>query len=140
MNTEVKSTLQKVFPGQQHVAVIDSANGLMWAADDVTTDPVDFAGAEQACRDLRLLGHDDWRLPTIQELLTCIDYSRCEPATDPELHRVKNAWYWTGTPTAWSASARWVVSFSGGLSYGYDIGYRARVRAVRSVRAVSAGQ
>lgn len=133
-------TTRKVFPSEQHVAVIDEKNGLMWAADDVTADGVDFATAEKACRDLRLLGHDDWRLPTIQELLTCIDYSRCNPATDPEIHRVKSAWYWTRTPAAWSASARWFVTFGYGDSINGDIDRRARVRAVRSWRAPSAGQ
>ena len=41
---------------------------------------------------------------------------------------------------AWSASARWIVNFNNGNSNNNDIDNRARVRAVRSVRAVSAGE
>lgn len=127
--------MRKIFPSEQHAAVVDDATGLMWAADDVTADGVTFAEAEKAIAKMNLLGHTDWRLPTIQELLTCVDYTRHEPAANTDLHRVKSSWYWTSTPAAWSASARWFVGFSYGYSDGLDIDYRARVRAVRSVRA-----
>lgn len=136
----MKSEPKRVFPSQQHVAVVDAHNGLMWAADDVTQEPVTFAEAEKACANLRLLGHSDWRLPTMQELGTVVDYTRCEPAVDTDLHRIKSAAYWTSTKAAWSAGVRWLVGFYGGYGGYYDEDSRARVRAVRSWSGPLAGQ
>lgn len=42
-----------------------------------------WADAGTYCENLVLGGHDDWRLPRIDELLTVIDYSRWDPAIDP---------------------------------------------------------
>ena len=36
------------------------------------------------CEELSYAGHDDWRLPEPQELLTIVDSSRMEPPVDPE--------------------------------------------------------
>ena len=87
---------------------------------------------KKAVAELRLLGHADWRLPTIQELLTVVDYTRHDPTANTDLHRVKSAWYWTATKAAWSAGVRWLVNFNGGYSNINDEYGRARVRAVRS--------
>jgi len=46
---------------------IDPATGLMWAAKDNFED-VSWHKAVKYCRDLRLAGHTDWRLPEIGEL------------------------------------------------------------------------
>ena len=132
MNSTNREThIRKVFPNE-HVAVMDEKNGLMWAADDVTAEPVKLAEAEKAVAELRLLGHADWRLPTIQELLTVVDYTRHDPAANTDLHRVKSAWYWTATKAAWSAGVRWIVGFAVGNGYSGVECSRARVRAVRS--------
>jgi len=133
-------TLEKVFPGSQHVAVIDHARGLMWAADDVCAEAVTFEEAEKSVAKLRLEGHADWRLPTIEELLSCVDYTRHDPAANTDLHRVKSVWYWTSTPAAWAASARWFVHFFDGGSF-VGLGLNSgRVRAVRSVPVALSGQ
>ena len=132
MNSTNREThIRKVFPNE-HVAVMDEKNGLMWAADDIGTGAMSIAEAEKAVAELRLLGHADWRLPTIQELLTVVDYTRHDPAANTDLHRVKSAWYWTATKAAWSAGVRWIVHFGYGGCYSYVEGFRARVRAVRS--------
>jgi hypothetical protein len=51
----------------------------MWQQDDSQT-PLTWAQAGQYCSDLILAGKDDWRLPTINELTTIIDYSTDNPA------------------------------------------------------------
>ena len=136
----MNASLEKVLPHQLHIAVLDAANGLMWAADDVCADLLTHEQAAQACADFRLLGHTNWRLPTIQELLTCVDYTRREPAANTDFHRIKSAAYWTSSVASWSSGAAWIVNFGLGLSDHLDRGYRARVRAVRSWSAPVAGQ
>ena len=122
------------------VAVLQENAGLIWSRDDISVKDLTAKQADQACADFRLCGHDDWRLPTVEELFVIADRTRTHPAIDTKFFLCNSDWYWTSTPAAWSASARWIVYFCGGSSYCYDIVYRARVRAVRSVRAVSAGQ
>ncbi len=102
-----------------HVAVIDHATGLMWAVKSIGDndgDPMSQADCEKACSELRLLGHDDWRLPTRAELAALVDETRHEPAIDTALFPgVLSRWHWTSTPSAWSPASAWYVDFYLGL-------------------------
>jgi hypothetical protein len=51
----------------EHQPWTDPATGLMWTKKD-NGDSVSWQQAMYYCRNLRLAGHDDWRLPTINEL------------------------------------------------------------------------
>lgn len=67
--------------------ITDTATGLMWqTTDDGTTR--DWEEALAYCEDLSFAGHDDWRLPTVKELQSLVDYGRSpqttnSPAIDP---------------------------------------------------------
>ena len=120
-----------------HVAVIDHATGLMWTVESLG-DPDDadeglpHAECEKRCAELRLLGFDDWRMPTRAELAALVDDTRHEPAIDTALFpRVKPRWHWTSTPAAWSSASAWVVYFYDGsvyygrrLSHGFALAVR----------------
>ena len=107
--------------------------GLIWSKDDVAVDDLNFADATAACAALRINGHDDWRLPTYEELVLLADRTRYEPAIDTAFFPdCKSDWYWTSTPVAWRSGARWLVGFGYGDSDANVDGSRARVRAVRS--------
>jgi len=106
-----------------HVAVIDHTTGLMWSIESLG-DPADADdGITQErcierCQELRLLDHEDWRLPTRAELAGLIDDTRHEPAIDTEFFpRVKSRWHWTSTPAAWSSASAWYVDFDDGYVY-----------------------
>lgn len=107
-------------PRTDHVAVIDHSTGLMWAVESLgnSDDNDDSITQEQCierCSSLRLLGFDDWRLPTRNELAALVDDTRHEPAIDTGLFpRVKPNWHWTSTPAAWSSASAWLVSFYDG--------------------------
>ncbi|WP_171955627.1 DUF1566 domain-containing protein [Stenotrophomonas maltophilia] len=102
-------------PRTDHVAVVDHSTGLMWAVKsigDVDGDPMSQADCEKACSELRLLGHDDWRLPTRAELSALVDETRHEPAIDTTLFpSVLPRWHWTSTTCAWSPASAWSVLF-----------------------------
>ena len=106
-----------------HVAVIDQTTGLMWSVESLgdPAEPDDGITQEhcvERCRRLRLLGHDDWRLPTRAELAGLIDDTRHEPAIDTAAFpRVKPRWHWTSTPAAWSSASAWLVNFYLGHVY-----------------------
>lgn len=115
--------------------VVDETTGLMWSQDDVRPKKCTHEAAAAACKDLRLGGFDDWRLPTRVELLTLVDDTRHDPAIDTErFPSCKSAWYWTSTPLASSSGFAWLVDFGSGDAGGdhRDSSY-GLARAVRSV-------
>ena len=112
-------------PRTDHVAVIDHSTGLMWAVESLGNPRKENEGlpqekCEKRCAELRLLGHEDWRLPRHGELSGLVDITRREPAIDTNLFpRVLPRWHWTTTPLvdsdgSASASGAWYVLFYDG--------------------------
>ena len=113
--------------------VSDHLTGLIWSANDIGSDRHDWPSAQKVVATLNLGGFTDWRLPTIKELLTLVDYDRNSPAIDPIFATCKADWYWTSTPLASSpGDDAWSVDFSYGYSYYGRQYYKGLVRAVRS--------
>ena len=117
--------------------VLDHATGLEWTRDNVPGGRMNWKAAQEACGKLKLGGHSDWRLPTIRELLTIVDYERHEPAIDTEAFKCESTYYWTSTPTASSpGGCAWYVNFSNGYAYWSFHGYDNYVRAVRASQSL----
>jgi len=126
-----------------HAAVIDQRNHLMWTAKDIGTAP--FGEAPALVADLNrsaFAGFTDWRLPTVEELLTLVDRTRHHPAIDTDAFpSCKGGWYWSSTVDAESPSVcAWFVYFNYGYCYLGGQGYQGRVRAVRSVSPSASSQ
>ena len=126
-------------PTQQFIdngdgTVTDITTWLMWSKENVGGKG-NWEKSDKACRELRLAGHKDWRMPARWELLTLVDDTRYKPAIDTGFFPdTENDWYWTGTEFKGDPSCAWVVGFDGG---GADYNRRssdAFVRAVRSAR------
>lgn len=113
--------------------VDDLRSGLTWSQQDVIDAGVSYTQAKDACRQLRLGGYHDWRLPTCRELLTLLEDGPERPALDAKAFpSIDGSWYWTSTATA-LADTVWVVSFQFGISNdGIDNSFN-RVLAVRGV-------
>ena len=126
----------------EHVALLDEKAGLMWARLDLSDEEVTQYHAEELTKELRLLGHSDWRLPTVEELFALADRTRVSPAIDIDAFpECKSDWYWSSSLYAGVSGHAWIVYFSYGDANGYyrdgDDGF---VRAVRSVAPASPGQ
>jgi hypothetical protein len=123
--------------GTTHEIVRDTTTGLEWAVATFEK-RMDHEQAEQACRDLRLGDHEDWRLPTAHELFGIVDLSRYSPAIDTAAFPgTKSNWYWTSSPGASAPDCAWLVGFYGGGVGLYGRGSAAFVRAVRGPVAAS---
>ena len=73
---------------------------------------------------------DGWRLPTIKELLTLVDYEKHNPACSvfPDC---PSAWFWSSSPFAGIATSAWGVYFDNGGACNDGVGDSCRVRCVR---------
>jgi len=72
---------------------------------------------------------DGWRLPTVQELISQLDFTKSSPATSKPgwgLH-----WYWSSTTYAGDPDGAWSVNFDFGGVGGNDKGFDGYVRCVR---------
>ena len=101
-----------------HSAVIDANTGLMWAAVELTDEEVDHYDAERLATDCRLLGFDDWRLPTVEELFAIGDRARVRPAIDTDAFpNAKADWYWSSSLFAGVSGLAWIVYFRSGFAF-----------------------
>jgi len=102
--------------------VVDLATGLMWIKDPVQAglgSPMYWYDAINACENLDFAGHDDWRLPNINELMSIVDHSRYNPAFDTLFFTpLPDTWtpYWSSTTNASWPDGAWAM-------YPYD-GYK----------------
>jgi hypothetical protein len=110
-----------------------TTDALEWSPTLNDGQRMSYDDAVEACSKLG----DGWRLPTVQELLSIVDYTRYRPAIDVErFPDTKSGAYWSSTPVAWASRAAWFVDFSYGVSSDFSRDYNyAFVRAVRSVPA-----
>jgi hypothetical protein len=115
---------------KQNGTVTDLGTGLMWQKAE--TGAMTWAEATIYCKNLRLAGHDDWRLPNCIELQSIVDHSKRYPAIDTTIFPgAKPSNYWSSTTYALHWGIVWVVDFVDG-STGYGLkSSRFYLRAVR---------
>ena len=113
-------------------ALTDLLTGLMWqqVCDDV---PRRWDPALSYCEELELAGNGDWRLPSISELQTLVDYGRSEPAIDSDVFEGNlTANYSSSTTREKVSTEHWSIEFGQGYMYFYDkAGHSSYVRCVR---------
>jgi len=114
--------------------VLDTKTKLTWQRTAPGT-TMALADAQTYCAGLGpTLGGGTWRVPTLKELVTIVDYSQ---TTAPMIDR--NAFPSTAAAVFWSSSAvagvafpeAWMVSFSDGTSGDYGTSFLGNVRCVR---------
>ena len=99
--------------------VTDNLTGFMWAKDANAAGLKTWDGALAYCNDLILGGHDDWRLPTVKELLSLVDFGKNDPAL-PGGHPFDNvqagllAFYGSSTTNHGNTAHAWHVYMHSG--------------------------
>lgn len=77
-------------------------------------------------------GSKEWRLPTITELATLLEYRCTMPAINLTVFPVTPATnYWSSTPYAGYVNGAWNVNFNDGVQDNCSKNYRLYVRLVR---------
>lgn len=128
------------FIDQGNQTVTDQYTGLMWQSTEIL--PQKWENALAYCEKLQLEGFDDWRLPTLKELMTLVNEEHIAPSIDTSFFpAARTAAYWTGTTFSGHPGFAWYIRFDNGLEY--NGGYKGRryfVRAVRSSALAIAAQ
>ena len=112
---------------------------LMWQDGDLSPQEMTHDEAVHYCENLNSAGFNDWRLPTIKELLSITDDTRFEPAINKAFKNVAyettdhrgERWYWSQTKSAGASSSVWVVNSNDGFVGWRDVSSRRFVRCVR---------
>ena len=118
--------------------VTDLSTNLMWQDQNISTSLNLNEGASY-CQGLELNSYTDWRLPTIQELLSLIDYSREYLLLDPIIKYnfyVSEGHYMSSTrysATGPHGDSNWYINFYSGLKDIDSIRYDQVVRCVRNI-------
>ena len=120
--------------------VKDDVYKLMWQ-DGKEIYQGTYDEAQKYCKNLTFVDYDDWRLPTINELLSITDDTRFEPAINKAFKNVayetsdkggkSYSFYWSSTKYANGLSGAWIVSFWNGGDGWDDVSNRCFVRCVR---------
>jgi len=111
--------------------VIDHATGLTWQQSG-SPNYITFADAEKYIRDLnnkRIAGHNDWRLPTLEEAMSLMEPEKHGELYINPIFDNKQRWIWTTDKS--SAGAAWYVLFINGYCYHDVLFVYLYVRAVR---------
>ena len=88
--------------------------------------------AEKFCSNLTIGKYSDFRIPTMNELQTIIDYKNYDSAIIEGFDYVDNEAYWTTTPFADDDRAVWLIHFKKGERYVKDKHYDRYIRCVQS--------
>jgi len=107
-------------------------NNLEWQEEDDGTkrtweESIDYATT---------LG-DGWRLPTIGELVSIIDFTVYMPAC--KIDSCRPSYHWSSSPYACNSYYAWFVNFGYGLVYASSKDDHTYVRCVREFRAIQQG-
>jgi len=85
------------------------------------------------CDELVLDSKSDWRLPSLNELGSIVDYSESNPAISPIFKNVTYYSYWSSTTDVSDSSNVWNINFDFGYdnNWGSKTSYKLYVRCVR---------
>jgi hypothetical protein len=109
--------------------VTDNVTGLMWQ-QAVPATQYDWADAVAYCTTLTLAGHSDWRLPSVIELVSIVDFGQYNPSITPTYFpSTPSDFFWSAAPAAgiWCS----VNFYDGSTGSGLEVSDHAYVRCVR---------
>ena len=116
--------------------VKDPKTNLIWEDTQHTTeDKVTYKEAKAYCDALKQGSFENWRIPTLPELLSIVDYTRYDPAILKEFKHVdEDTLYWSSSPYAAHADSFWGVKFEDGATEDASQTYNRYVRCVSDVK------
>ncbi len=126
--------------------VYHNASGVMWQDNikikkpwlsDINYDGYrhfDTSGdtAVSYCENLELGEFDDWRLPTIEELIMLTDKSKTELTFDDVFENIEKDGYWSSSSIANNSEKAWIVDFSTGTDDWSNKNISKNIKCIRN--------
>lgn len=107
--------------------------GQEWTVNRCVGIPSRFSWDQAVMLTSSLAGHTDWRLPTVDELQTLVEYRMFDPAIDPvAFPGTPPANFWSASEAAYDVFYAWSVHFANGFSNWRHKRQRFEVRLVRA--------
>jgi hypothetical protein len=117
--------------------ITDIHTGLMWQRNTFDSQ-LDWHQALIHCENLSFAGYNDWRLPTIKELRSIVDFNNINPAINGSIFSdTRSEKYWTSTSSHQYNDNAWSLNFSYGVYNDYSKSSLYYVRAVRGGQQLS---
>ena len=113
--------------------IYDTTTKLLWqdAKDNVDLS-ITFFEADKYCHKLIIGEYKDFRLPTLNELQSIVDYNKYKPAIINGFTYAANETYWSTTPFIEDTSEVWTIHFKKGARSVKGRHYSRYVRCVQS--------
>jgi hypothetical protein len=113
----------------------DEKTSLVWQDfKDNTSLSINYHKAEDYCKKLKIGKYTNFRIPTMDELQSIVDYKRYDPAIKKGFLYVSNEAYWTSTPFADDDKIVWLIHFKKGERTVKDKHYDRYIRCVEGVK------
>ena len=106
---------------------ITAGNGLIWQKD--CQENLTWQRAMDYAENLDLAEHKDWRLPTMEELTTLVNYNKYRPISD--FPNISLDTFWSSSSYAGSTFFAWAVNFIAGSVYNFNKSSNNYARCVR---------
>lgn len=103
--------------------VVDNNTGLEWQ-EKISTETYTFKEAENYCCESVYGGYSDWRVPSPQELLTIVDSSRFNPATNSIFAKMPDGeeiYLWTSKESRYFSVSEGLYSYYGNNENRYNV-------------------
>lgn len=110
--------------------VSDTNSGLVW--QQTSLGEMDWESALNYCESLSLAGYSDWRLPSVNELISLLAYQGNPPLVDQSaIPAIASKHYLSSTTLSYNSAFAWSVSLKEGTVFVRDKSAAAPVLAVR---------
>ncbi|WP_345980292.1 DUF1566 domain-containing protein [Sulfurimonas sp. HSL3-2] len=119
------------FAGGQSESYIDAKHHLEWQDTAAVENELKWAMSGAYCRSLKLLGQNDWRLPTREELKTIIKMVQT-PQEGRRFHYGTTEGYWTSEEDTQDDVNAWAIYMKTGHLFSSDKCDTANMRCVRT--------
>ena len=110
--------------------VKDTQSNLEWQDNEVGSGTT-WENAIEKCENLELAGHNDWRLPNINELKSIADISKYNPAIVKVFKNTISFYYWSSTTYEGHKNDAWFIYFSDSHTYKNSKEHSYYVKCVR---------
>jgi len=115
--------------------ILDTSTNLLWQdASDNKSLSITYKESQEYCSKLVIAEYHNFRIPTLRELQTIIDYTNYKPAIIDGFNYISNESYWTSTPSAKDQEFIWSINFTKGERSTNAKYYDRHIRCVQKVK------